>query len=77
MKVKKLQLLMNPNLKVRINDPDSIASWEGKGGEIPYKYLNRKIFALNPSHISFEGQWEYDCLDVWIEAEDECNGSKS
>ena len=59
----------------RINDPDDIASWVGKGSEIPNKYL---IFALNPSHIPSEYRKEYDdCLDVWIEAEDECNGSRS
>ena len=74
MRIRKLQLLTNPNLKVRINDPDSIASWEGKGGEIPYKYLNRKIFALNPIHIPLEYRKEYeDCLDVWVEAEDRGN----
>lgn len=78
MKVRKLRGLMNTNLKVRINDPDDIASWVGKGSEIPNKYLNRKIFALNPSHIPSEYRKEYDdCLDVWIEAEDECNGSRS
>ena len=76
MKVRKLRELMNTDLKVRINDPDSIASWEGKCEKIPCKYLNRKIFALNPSHIPSEYRKEYDdCLDVWIEAEDECNGS--
>lgn len=71
MRIRKLQLLTNPNLKVRINDPDSIASWEGKSGEIPYKYLARKIFALNPIHIPLEYRKEYeDCLDVWVEAEE-------
>ena len=71
MKIRKLQKLMNPHLHVRINDPDSIASWEGKSGEIPYKYLDRKIFSLNPIHIPSEYRKEYeDWLDVWIEAED-------
>lgn len=76
MKIRKLQGLMNPNSKVRINDPDSIASWEGKCGEIPYKYLARKIFALNPIHIPSEYRKEYeDWLDVWIEAEDKSEES--
>jgi len=71
MKVKKLRGLMNTNLKVRINDPEDIASWEGKCYEIPYKYLNRKVFALNPFHIPSEYRKEYDdCLDVWVESED-------
>ena len=68
MKIKKLQVLMNPNLQVRINDPNHTQSWVGNCGEIPHSYLNRKIVSLNPDYISFEGQWEYDCIDVWIEA---------
>lgn len=71
MKIKTLRGLMNKTLAVCIHDPDDIASWVGKGYEIPHKYLNRKIFALNPSHIPSEYRKEYeDCLDVWIEAED-------
>lgn len=71
MKIRKLQLLMNPNLRVRINDPEDIASWEGACYKIPHKYLNRKVFALNPSHVPLEYRKEYeDCLDVWVEAEE-------
>ena len=64
MKIKKLQLLMNPNLKVRINAPNEPSPWEGKCGRIPQRYLDKRIFSLNPDHISTEGTWEYDCLDI-------------
>jgi hypothetical protein len=71
MKIKTLRGLMNQNLKVCIHDPEDTAPWVGKGREIPHKYLNRKVFALNPSHIPSEYSKEYeDCLDVWIDAED-------
>lgn len=67
MKVRKLRGLMNTNLKVRIYDPKDITPWIGECEKIPYEYLDRKIFALNPSHIPSEYRKEYeDCLDVWI-----------
>lgn len=76
MKIRKLQLLMNPNLKVRIYDPEGYIPWKGECSKIPHNYLNRKVFALNPSHIQSEYVKEYeDCLDVWIEAEDKSEGS--
>lgn len=71
MKVKKLQLMMNPNLKIRINHPGSHTPWEGECGRIPQRYLDKKIFSLNPSHISTDGTWEYDCIDIWVELTDE------
>lgn len=76
MKIRKLQLLMNPNLKVRIYDAENYIPWKGECGKIPHSYLNRKIFALNPCHIPSEYIKEYeDCLDVWIEDEDKMEES--
>ncbi len=77
MKIKKLRELMNPNLKVSIYDPGNHSPWIGNSGDIPSKYLDQKVFSLNPSHISYQGQWEYDCIDVWIEALPDtiCRGS--
>ena len=70
MKIRKLQLLMNPDSKVRIYAPEDYIPWKGDGSKIPHRYLNRKICALNPSHTSVKGQDEDDYLDVWVKSEE-------
>ena len=75
MKLKNLGELMNPESYIRINDlEDHGYFWEGKGGNIPAKFIDRQIFCINPS-IMFTGQRTHECLEVWVESESEnaCN----
>lgn len=70
MRLRSLQKMMNPNLMIHIHDYGDADTYKCKSGWIPTKFLDRKIFSMNPDHESFDGVWEYDCLDVWIEAEE-------